>query len=140
MQSVPGYWNVAWPDDVLERAIRSADGLAFVWDEGGKLAGFVCAHDVGFRGYLSQLVVAEDARGRGIGGQVVQRVETELTARGCVTLIADVWKEAEGFYRALGWRAPDVVLLGKRLLETEGRDTTKDNPDRAIDPAATGPG
>ena len=52
--------------------------MALVWDEGGKLVGFVCAHDVVFRGYLSQLVVAEEARGRGIGRQLVQRVEREL--------------------------------------------------------------
>jgi hypothetical protein len=38
MGSVPGFWNEAWPDDVLERAIRSADGLALVWDEGKKFA------------------------------------------------------------------------------------------------------
>ena len=118
LQSVPGFWNEALLDDVLERAIRTADGLALVWDEGGQLVGFVCAHDVGFRGYLSELVVAEEARGRGIGRQLVQRVEKELTARGCVTLIADVWKEAEGFYQVLDWRAPEVFLLWKRLLET----------------------
>ena len=117
IESVPGFWHEDWRDDVLERGIRAADGLAFVWDEGEETTGFVCAHDVGFLGYLSLLVVAEEVRGRGIGRQLVRRVERGLAARGCASLISDVWKDAEGFYRALGWTSPDVVLLGQRLSE-----------------------
>ena len=117
IESVPGFWHEDWRDDVLERAIRAADGLAFVWDEGEGITGFVCAHDVGFLGYLSLLVVAEEVRGRGIGKQLVRRVERGLAARGCASLISDVWKDAEGFYRALGWTSPDVVLLRQRLSE-----------------------
>jgi len=115
MKSVPGFWHEDWRDDVLERGIRAADGLAFVWDEGERITGFVCAHDVGFLGYLSILVVAQEVRGRGVGKQLVRRVERELAARGCATLISDVWKDAERFYRALGWTSPDVVLLRQRL-------------------------
>ena len=59
MRSVPGFWQDEWRSDVLERSIHSADGLAFVWEEGGQVLGFVCAHDLGFRAYLSELVVAE---------------------------------------------------------------------------------
>jgi len=115
MTSVPEFWHQDWRDDVLERGIRAADGLAFVWDEGEGIKGFVCAHDVGFLGYLSILVVAGEVRRRGIGRQLVRRVERELAARGCSTLISDVRKDAEGFYRALGWTSPDVVLLRQRL-------------------------
>jgi len=120
MQAVAGLWHEDWRADVLERAIRAADGLAFVWADRGKILGFVCAHDLGFRGYLSALVVAEEARGKGIGRQLVRHVERELAARGCPVLISDVWRDAEGFYRALGWTSPDVILLRKRLT-TAGR-------------------
>lgn len=116
MKSVPGFWHKSWRDDVLERGIRTADGLAFVWDDSGRIVGFVCAHDVGFLGYLSILVVAAEARGKGIGRQLVRHVERELAARGCAVLISDVWRGAEGFYRALGWTPPDVVLLRQRLF------------------------
>jgi hypothetical protein len=84
-----------------------------VWEDGGAIAGFVCAHDVGFLGYLSALVVAEEARGG--GGRVVRRVEDESAARGFAVLISDVWRGAEGFYRALGCTSPDVVLLRHKL-------------------------
>ena len=115
VKSVPGFWRSSWRDDVLERGIRAADGLAFVWDGDGRILGFVCAHDAGFLGYLSLLVVAQDARGKGIGKQLVRLVERELAARGCAVLISDVWKDAQGFYRALWWTSPDVVLLRQRL-------------------------
>jgi ribosomal protein S18 acetylase RimI-like enzyme len=121
MKSVPGLWHQDWRKDTLERAIRAADGLAFVWVDGGQILGFACAHDLGFRGYLSALVVAEEARGRGIGRQLVRHVERELAARGCALLISDVWKDAEGFYRALGWTSPDVILLRHTLVQGRKR-------------------
>jgi ribosomal protein S18 acetylase RimI-like enzyme len=121
MQSVPGLWHEDWPADVLERAIRAAEGLAFVSADEGKVLGFACAHDLGFRGYLSALVVAEEARGRGIGRQLVRHVEQELAARGCAVLISDVWRGAEGFYRALGWTSPDVILLRHTLVQGRKR-------------------
>jgi predicted N-acetyltransferase YhbS len=120
MKSVPGFWHEDWREDVLERSMRMAEGLAFVWNDDEDIVGFVCAHDVGFLGYLSALVVAEEARGREIGRQLVRQVERELTARDCTVLISDVWKEAEGFYRALGWTSPGVVLLRQRLVGAGG--------------------
>ncbi len=115
MQSVPGFWQDTWDAAVVEQGIRASDGLAFVWNQDDDLIGFICAHDVGFRGYISELVVAERVRGLGIGTQLLQHVEQELARRGRTVLIADVWHGAETFYRALGYDEPDVVLLRKRL-------------------------
>lgn len=115
IQTEPQMWHESWPADVLERALKAAEGLAFVWEEQGLLLGFVCAHDVGFRGYLSLLIVAEEARGQGIGPQLLSRVQSELTERGCPLLIADVCPTAEEFYRSLGWQPPYATLLARRL-------------------------
>lgn len=115
IQSVPGLWHAEWRSDALERAIRASDGLSFVWAEAGHILGFRCAHDVGFLGYLSLLVVAETVRGKGIGRELIVRTERELVKRGCATLISDVWQDAVGFYQALGWSAPGAVLLRHRL-------------------------
>ncbi len=114
-QSEPGFWNPAWNEDTLRRAIRSAGDLALVWVENGGLLAFACAHDLGFRGYLSELVVAPPARGQGIARKLVEAIQQELSRRGCTVLIADVWKDAVGFYQSLGWSPPDVVLLRKKL-------------------------
>lgn len=115
IQSVPGLWHAEWRSDALERAVRASDGLAFVWEEAGNILGFSCAHDVGFLGYLSLLVVAETARGKGIGTELIRHTERELARRGCATLISDVWQDAVGFYKALGWSAPGAVLVRHRL-------------------------
>jgi ribosomal protein S18 acetylase RimI-like enzyme len=117
MQSVPGFWHNEWRQDVLERSLAAAGDLAFVYEEAGEIVGFVCAHDVGFLGYLSALVVSDKARGQGVGQQLVLRVEQVLATRGCAVVIADVWKDAVGFYQRLGWSPPDVVLMRKRLLD-----------------------
>ena len=115
MLSVPGFWQAGWRDDVLERGLRSAEGLAFVAEVQGQIVGFVCAHDVGFRAYLSELVVAQLQRNAGIGKNLVEHVQKAAAQRGCNVLFSDVWRNAESFYRDLGWSTPDVVLLRKKL-------------------------
>jgi ribosomal protein S18 acetylase RimI-like enzyme len=114
-----GMWQDAWADDVLQRAIMSSNGLSYVWDD-GCVRGFVCAHDVGFRGYLSNLIVAEDVRRKGIGRHLVLCVQEELANRGCHLVISDVWHEAELFYKALGWV---TVTSPVKLLKKELRDS-----------------
>ena len=115
MRSEPGFWNDDWPDAVLRKAIRVADGLAFVWDERDRILGFICAHNLGFRGYLSELIVSKDAREKNIGSGLLERVERELKSQGCPIIISDVWKTAEPFYCRMGWTSPDVILLIKRI-------------------------
>jgi ribosomal protein S18 acetylase RimI-like enzyme len=115
MQSEPGFWQPGWDCDTLAQAVRAAGDLALVWEENGMILGFICAHDLGFRAYLSELVVSPAARGQGIGRKLVEHIQAELSGRGRTILIADVWKDAEPFYRALGWSAPEAVLLRRRL-------------------------
>jgi GNAT superfamily N-acetyltransferase len=115
MGSVPGLWDEAWRPDVLARAMAAAGDLALVHEAGEGIDGFACAHDLGFRAYLSALVVAPAAQGRGIGSRLLLEVERRLVDRGCSTLIADVWRDVEPFYRRLGWSAPAATLLRKAL-------------------------
>jgi predicted N-acetyltransferase YhbS len=113
MESVPGFWQSHWSNRTV--ALALAGGLALVFEEDSQIIGFVCAHDLGFRAYLSELVVAPKRRNQGIGRALVERVEQELSQRGQATLIADVWRDAIPFYRALGWEPPEAALLRKRL-------------------------
>ena len=114
MKSVPGFWDDTWRPDVLERALVSAGDLSIVSQNGDAIEGFICAHDLGFRAYISELVVSPSAQGMGIGSELLSEVDRRLAARGCAVAIADVWRDAEGFYRAQGWSPPPVVLLRKR--------------------------
>ena len=131
MQSVPGFWREDWRPDAVTRGILAGGDLACVWEEGHELLGFVCAHDLGFRAYLSELVVAEPAQRRGIGKQLVQHIQAALAARGCTVLVSDVWKDARGFYESLGWSPPDVVLLRKRLGKDSGQQVGGANGGRS---------
>lgn len=115
MKSVAGFWDESWRPDVLELALGSSETIALVHHDDDTIDGFVCGHDVGFRAYLSELVVSPASQGRGVGSQLVCELERRLAARGCSILIADVWQDAERFYRARGWTPPGVVLLRKRL-------------------------
>lgn len=121
MKSVPSFWSEDWRGDAVQRALDSAGELAFVWEEDQRLTGFICAHDIGFRAYLSALVLAESAGGRGIGTKLLGHIESALRARGCAVLIADVWKEAKGFYQSRGWSPPDAFLIRKRPIEAKSQ-------------------
>ena len=116
IDSVPGMYQDYWREGAIEQAIDMSDGLAFVWDEGGEILGFICAHDFGFKGYMSILVVAEQARGKGVGKKMVRHVEREFSARGCTVVISDVMKNSEGFFRHLGYKEPEATLLYKKLM------------------------
>jgi ribosomal protein S18 acetylase RimI-like enzyme len=116
MRSEPGFWQDCWREDAVERGLAASDGIAFVCEEAGQIVGFACAHDLGYRAYLSELIASRSCRRQGIGRKLVERVQQELTARGCAILIADAFRDAEEFYRSLGWEEPDVILLRKRLM------------------------
>ena len=109
--SSPGVWQAAWRNDAVRRAVAAADGLAYIADEEGLLIGFACAHDVGFRAYLSELVVAEPHQRRGVGSALLAAVERGLAERGCTLVVADVFLPAAPFYRRLRWREPHAALL-----------------------------
>lgn len=115
MQASPGVWQPWWSEDTIAEAICSADGLAFVWEDGAQIVGFACAHDLGFRAYLSELIVDVRVRRHGIGTCLVRAVEQALRGRGQKILIADAWRDSEPFYRSLGWSPPDAMLLRQRI-------------------------
>ncbi len=120
MKSVPGFWDESWRLDVVQRVLTSADAIALVHEDDGAIDGFACAHDLAFRGYLSELVVAPQSRRKGIGSQLLSEAERRLAARGCSLIVGDVWRDAEPFYRSHGWTPPSVVLLRKRFWEAGG--------------------
>jgi ribosomal protein S18 acetylase RimI-like enzyme len=122
MRSVPGFWDETWRPNVLERVLRAPETIALVHEEAGVVDGFVCGHDVGFRAYLSELVVSATSRGRGVGSRLIAALERRLAERGCAVLIADVWRDAEPFYRSRGWSPPAVTPLRKRL-DSQGTAT-----------------
>jgi GNAT superfamily N-acetyltransferase len=79
----------------------------------GDIGGYVSVHWLpyfmltGPEGYVSELIVREAARGRGIGTRLLAVVEEEAKARGCSRLMLINMRNREsyqrGFYRKRGW-------------------------------------
>jgi GNAT superfamily N-acetyltransferase len=86
----------------------------FVAESGDAVAGFILVHWVPFamlggtEGYISDLIVAAESRGAGIGRTLIHAVEEEARNRGCVRLMLNNRIAAKsfqrGFYPKIGYR------------------------------------
>jgi GNAT superfamily N-acetyltransferase len=79
----------------------------------GEIVGYIAVHWlpylilVGPEGYVSELFIAESARGQGIGAQLLEVAEAEARQRGCARLMLLNMRQREsyqrGFYAKHGW-------------------------------------
>lgn len=82
--------------------------------EGRQLLGGAVGHSLLHRFYLTQLWVAEASRSRGIGQELMRRVEAVARQRECRDVVVDTLnREAVRFYERLGYTVylvnPDYV-------------------------------
>lgn len=86
----------------------------------GELLGYCAVHWLpylilaGPEGYVSELFIAEAARGQGIGGELLENVKAEAKVRGCSRLSLLNRRQRDsyqrGFYSKHGWEErPDMV-------------------------------
>jgi GNAT superfamily N-acetyltransferase len=97
---------------LYEEYLHRSDAIALVAEENARVVGFL---DMEFRRWLNftspqawipDLVVADSARGRGIGGVLLTKAEQVARGRGCwsMALESATWRErAHAFYRSHGW-------------------------------------
>ncbi|SIT38919.1 putative enzyme [Paraburkholderia piptadeniae] len=92
--------------------------LFFVAVKDAGIVGTAMAGYDGHRGWLYSLAVDPTQRRQGIGTRLVRHAEAALTARGCPKVNLQVLSakaDVRAFYETLGYRADQVVSLGKRL-------------------------
>ncbi len=111
----PEFWRTEWCPEAWKRALRASRGLTFVWEEAGHILGFVCAHDIGWPGYLCTLVVAEPAHAENVGAELIHSVQRELAARGHATVLS----EFVGICQAREPATPDLILLRRTCPQAE---------------------
>jgi N-acetylglutamate synthase len=78
----------------------------------------LCGHD-GRRGYLHHLAVAEDYRRKGIGRALVERCLSslrELKVLKCNIFLFSLNPEGQGFWKAMGWKEREDLILMQRVL------------------------
>ena len=106
------------PRESIRRKLAAQPELLLVGHAEGRLVATAMGGWDGHRGWLYQVAVAPDARGRGHGRAIVEAVEALLRARGCAKLNLQVVASnpsAVGFWRQLGYRVEERVSLGKLL-------------------------
>jgi ribosomal protein S18 acetylase RimI-like enzyme len=106
------------PRESIRRKLFVGRELLLVGHAEGRLVATAMGGWDGHRGWLYQVAVAEDARGRGHGRAIVEALEALLRARGCPKLNLQVLANnpsAVGFWRRLGYRVEERVSLGKLL-------------------------
>ena len=72
----------------------------------------------GHRGWVYSLAVEERERQRGIGSVLIDSIEQELKALGCLKVNLQVVASNSGvveFYEKLGFTVEDRISMGKRL-------------------------
>jgi GNAT superfamily N-acetyltransferase len=96
---------------IYERYLERPDAIALVGEDHGQVVAFL---DMEFRTWLNftvpqawipDLIVADGARGKGIGGALLTHAEEIAQARGCwsMTLESATWRErAHAFYVSHG--------------------------------------
>ena len=85
----------------------------------GNLAGYAAVHWLpylflkGPEGFISELFVRSDLRGKGIGKKLMAEIEAEAKTRGCVRLHLVNSRERDsykrGFYTKSGWREREQI-------------------------------
>ena len=110
----------------LQQLLADAQlGAAWVAEEHGQLRGYLVAvlllslEHGGLMAEVDELFVLPQARGRGLGAQLLAAAEAALAARGCVRLQLELGvanEAARAFYARKGYRARDGYrLLAKTL-------------------------
>jgi GNAT superfamily N-acetyltransferase len=97
---------------IFERYLRRRDAVALVAEQAGQVVGFL---DMEYRSWLNfktpqawipDMIVADGARGRGIGGALLRHAEELARSRNCWSMALESanWREAaHAFYQAHGW-------------------------------------
>jgi GNAT superfamily N-acetyltransferase len=99
----------------------------YVAEGGGEIVGYIAIHWLpylilaGPEGYISELFIAESARGQGVGVALLETAEAEARQRGCSRLMLLNMRQREsyqrGFYSKHGWEErSDAANFVRKLL------------------------
>ena len=112
----PPFFDEPWETvaDDIEDTVEN--GVALIAEEGDAAVGYALANVVPqtpIRGHLYDLYVRADARGRGVGGELIAALADRLRRRGVTHLSLDVAlsnHSARRLYERLGFSAYDVLM------------------------------
>ena len=109
-------WNNPHKD--IARKLKVNPELFLVGFLNGKVAASAVAGYEGHRGWVNYLAVDPDFQRKGLGRQMMQRVEHALAQMGCPKVNIQVRTgnlDAIEFYKNLGYKIDEAISMGKRL-------------------------
>jgi ribosomal protein S18 acetylase RimI-like enzyme len=112
----PPYFDEPWETVARDVDDTIVHGVAVIAEEDGEAVGYALASVVPqtpIRGHLYDLFVHGDARGRGVGRELIAAVADRLKGRGVTHLSLDVAltnDSARRLYERLGFRAYDILM------------------------------
>ena len=117
------WWARAMPRALFDRAVRGS--IVFAASEGERIVGLArVVTDLATYGYLTDVVVSEPARGRGIGSFLVECILAHPELQGFRRL-ALLTQDAQHLYRRFGFQegAGDAIYMERKPLAlTESSD------------------
>lgn len=99
-------FSTPWRENTFRGLMRRADTDLFVAEEGGRVVGYAACWTVIDQSELGNVAVARDARGRGLGGALVDAVVERVRERGARELFLEVRESnlgAQAVYRERGF-------------------------------------
>lgn len=111
---------VPWNDprkDIQRKLTVQPEMFLVGFSDDQLIASAMAGYD-GHRGWINYLAVHPDYRHAGLGRLMMEKAEASLRAAGCPKINLQVRSSNTAvieFYNALGFKADDVVSLGKRL-------------------------
>jgi ribosomal protein S18 acetylase RimI-like enzyme len=127
----PSFLRETWEDAWRDLAKHVADGLGFVAEDNGRVAGFVFAtvpRETPDLGHVTDLYVEPPARRHGVGRALVRRITDALQGRGVGHIGLDIRVDnspARALYDGLGFveeerfLATSVATVQERLTQPE---------------------
>lgn len=95
------YWSPGNSREAVERGLRGSMGFHLLW-EGAQVGLARVISDFASFGYLADVYVLEEHQGRGLGGWMLECIDSVPELRGLRhwTLLTN---DAQGFYARYGW-------------------------------------
>lgn len=109
-------WNNPRRD--IRRKLKIQPEMFLVACSEDKIIATVMAGYDGHRGWINYLAVHPQHRRSGVGRRMMEEAENLLAAAGCPKINLQIRSKnaaAIAFYKRIGFKADDVVSLGKRL-------------------------